>query len=105
MYYLFQATVYKEDFKEERKDREKMHSELTCQLTISQGVAHDLQQKLIQSIHDKEHAYSHQCEDLKKNFEQKVGNLEEEKLVLLYAVAVKGYCLILFIALESHVLD
>ena len=52
---LFQAAGYKEDFEQERKDREILHAELTSQLIKSQGVAHGLQQKLIQSIHVKEH--------------------------------------------------
>ena len=52
---LFQAVGYKEDFEQERRDREKMHMELTSQLTTSQGVARELQQKLIQSRHDKEY--------------------------------------------------
>ena len=134
---LFQAAGYKEDFEQERKDREKIHMELTSQLTSSQSVAYELQQKVIQSIHDKEcetqtlkatyhkeievlqnqlsmlqehkstqevtsklteekgkikdleeeklvltSQCSHQCEELKKKFEEKIENLEKEKLVL-----------------------
>ena len=108
MYYLFQAAGFKEDFEQERRDREKLHADLTSQLTRSQGVTRDLQQKLIESIHDKEHKsqaieVAHKeievlqnqistLQEQKSTLEQvasklteeedKVKNMEEEKLVL-----------------------
>ena len=106
---LFKAAGFKEDFEQERRDREKLHAELKDKLTTSQGVAHELQQKLIQVTHDKEHntqtlkiAQQKEIEELRNQIvtlqeqkstleevgsklteeEDKVKNMEEEKLVL-----------------------
>ena len=106
--YLFQAAGYKEDFEHERREREKMHTELTSQLITCQGIACESQQKMIQSIHDKECetqalkiAHQKEIEVLQNQIstlqeqkstvkevasklteEDRVKNLEEEKLVL-----------------------
>ena len=103
---LFKAAGFKEDFQQERRDREKMHMELTNKLATSQGIARELQQKLIQSIHDKEYetqtlkiAQQKETEALMNQIstleevasklteeEDKVKNTEEEKLVLTQQV-------------------
>ena len=91
--------------------------ELTNKLTTSQGVARELQQKVIQSIHDKEHesqtlkiAQQKEIEVLRNQIsilqeqkstveevasklteeEDKVKNLEEEKLVLTSQVNARN---------------
>ena len=105
---IFQAVGYKEDFEQERQDREKMHMELTNELTESENFARGLQQKLIQTINDKEQEMFtlkteievlwnrvHTLQGQKSTVEEvacklieedKVKNMEEEKLVLTQQV-------------------